>query len=151
MGCLNKQRDILNFGGMAQQDQSSIVLFDGVCNLCNGFVQFLIKNDHKRRLRFASLQSDFGAGVQFEMLPVDDKIDSVLFLHNGHLLLRSDAAIEILKTMGGVWILSHAFYVFPRFIRNRIYDLVAKNRYRWFGKRSECMLPSPELEERFIK
>lgn len=126
------------------------MLFDGICNLCNGFVQFLIKQDKKERLRFASLQSAFGEQIREQHIPANEEVDSVLFYRNDQVFVRSDAALEILKTLGGGWKLVGVFHIFPRGFRDAVYDWVAKNRYRWFGKRESCMMPTPELERRFL-
>lgn len=135
---------------MTSEHASGVVLFDGVCNLCNGFVQFLIKRDRKERLRFASLQSNYGERIREKHLAANEEMDSVLFYRQKHVLVRSDAALEILKTLGGGWKLVQVLYIFPRGFRDAVYDWVASNRYRWFGKREVCMMPTPALERRFI-
>jgi len=128
----------------------SVLLFDGVCNLCNGFVQFLIKRDPGRRFRYASLQSKTGRSLLVAVgLPVDE-INTVVLIENGKAYTRSDVALRASKHMRGTWPLLRVFYLIPRPIRNVIYDWIARNRYRWFGKREACMVPTPELKTLFL-
>ena len=128
-----------------------IILFDGVCNLCNASVQFIIRNDPKSTFRFASLQSEAGKTIlnQFSVSP--EKLYSVLVIHDGHLYDRSRAALEIARRLKGLWPLLYGFIIIPSFIRNFIYDWISKNRYRWFGVRNECMMPTPDMKARFIQ
>jgi prepilin-type processing-associated H-X9-DG protein len=127
-----------------------VVFFDGVCNLCNGFVQFIIERDPKARFRFGALQSDQTS----ELLrghPLDPKdLSTVLYLRHGKVLARSTAALYVLKDLGGWWSLVFVFIVVPPFIRNAVYGWVAHNRYKWFGQRETCMIPTPELRSRFL-
>lgn len=127
-----------------------IILFDGVCNLCNGSVQFVIKRDPNGKFRFASLQSDFGQQVLArEGLPAG-KLTSFILLEDGKMYQRSTAALRVARQLPGAWALLYAFIVVPPFIRNAVYDFIAANRYRWFGKQESCMIPTPELRARFI-
>lgn len=128
----------------------NIVYFDGVCNLCNSAINFLIDQDKRQRLKFASLQSDAGVEIlQRFSLPNDD-YDSFLFLKEGQLFQKSDAVLEIVKVLGGAWSLMTVFKIIPKSIRDWMYTKVAQNRYQWFGKRNECRLPTPELKARFL-
>lgn len=128
----------------------SVILFDGVCNLCNGFVQFIIKRDQQQKFKFASLQSDF-AGKELSKYGLNNqKMNTVFLLENGKIYSRSTAALRILKQLNGLWPMFYVFIIFPAFIRNWIYNLIAKNRYKWFGKQDSCMIPSPELQHRFL-
>lgn len=130
--------------------QNPVVLFDGICNLCNSSVQFLIRNDKKNHLRFASLQSDFGQEVLHKFnLPQTD-FNSFVLLEGEKIYLRSSAALRITNYLGGFWKILQIFWLVPPFLRNAVYNLIAKNRYKWFGKKTECMMPSPELKERFL-
>lgn len=128
----------------------AVILFDGVCNLCNGLVQFVIARDPARRFRFASLQSDVaqrrleGAGIAANVP------DSIVLLEEGRLFTRSTAALRIARRLRFPWSLAFALIVVPRPLRDWVYSLVARNRYRWFGRRETCMIPTPELEERFL-
>lgn len=129
---------------------SPVVLFDGVCNLCNSSVQFLIRNDKQKKFRFASLQSDFGQEILRKFnLPQTDFNSFVLF-EGEKVYLRSSAALRIAYYLGGFWYIFQIFWIVPPFFRNAIYNFIAKNRYKWFGKKTECMIPSPELRERFL-
>ncbi len=127
-----------------------ILLFDGVCNLCNGFVQFMIKRDPKRKFTFASLQSESAQKLLARFgLPKDD-FDSFVLIKGDKYFLKSTAALTVLKELGGFWSLFYVFIVLPRRFRDFIYNTVAKSRYRIFGKRNECMMPTPELQSRFF-
>jgi predicted DCC family thiol-disulfide oxidoreductase YuxK len=126
------------------------ILFDGVCNLCNGFVQWVIRRDPHAKFRFGALQSaaaqDLLAGR--DVRPMD--LGTVLYVRNGKVLERSGAVLHILKDIGGPWGLMFAFIIVPPFLRDAVYRWVARNRYKWFGQRESCMLPTPELKARFI-
>jgi predicted DCC family thiol-disulfide oxidoreductase YuxK len=126
-----------------------IVLFDGVCNLCNGSVQFIIRRDPKARFRFASLQSTVGERLRGE-LGIDPTLDSVLLVEDGRWYKESDAALRIAHGLGGPWKALGIFRLIPTFLRDRAYRLIARNRYRWFGKQETCWLPTPELRGRFL-
>jgi predicted DCC family thiol-disulfide oxidoreductase YuxK len=130
-----------------------IVLFDGECNLCNGFVQFLIRQDKTgRRFRFAAQQSEIGQSmVAGEGLVADGKsAETILVFANGRLLTHSDAALEIVRNLPFPFFLIYVGKVLPKPLRNALYNFVAKNRYKWFGKRDECMMPTSELRARFL-
>ncbi len=130
---------------------NKVILFDGVCNLCNGFVQFIIKRDAEGIFRFASLQSAFAQNIllSFNLDPVELK--TVIFIEDGKLYTKSDAALRIAKNLKGGWKLAYALILIPKFIRNGTYNFISKNRYKWFGKKDQCMIPSPELKERFLR
>ena len=129
---------------------TSIVLFDGVCNLCNGAVQFIITRDRKRRYRYASLQSESGQALMREAgLPLE-AIDTVILLEGGKTYARSDAALRLARGLGGLWPLFGIFYIVPKPLRDAVYNWVARNRYKWFGKRESCMVPTPELKSLFL-
>ena len=127
-----------------------VILFDGVCNLCSGSVQFVIKHEAKHHFRFASLQSNFGQKVlQKYKLPAAD-FDSFILLENDQVYTRSSAALRVVKKLNGLWSALYGFVIIPLFIRNAVYNYIAKNRYKWFGKQETCWLPTPELKELFI-
>jgi predicted DCC family thiol-disulfide oxidoreductase YuxK len=126
------------------------VLFDGECNLCNGTVQFIIKRDRRSRFRFAALQSEAGKAMLQEHRLPPEALDTIVLIADGRAYTRSNAALGIARRLDGLWPLCYAAVVIPRFLRNRVYDLIARNRYRWFGKREECMVPTPELRRRFM-
>jgi predicted DCC family thiol-disulfide oxidoreductase YuxK len=134
---------------------NSIVLYDGVCGLCDRLTQFLLKRDHRDRFRFAPLQSDFAAEVLKRHGKHAADLDTVhVVLDHGltseHLLTRSDAIIEVVSELGGVWKIVTVAKLLPHFIRDPIYNLVARNRYRIFGKYDSCMLPRPEYRHKLI-
>ncbi len=128
-----------------------LVLFDGVCNLCDNAVQFIIKHDKKDRFRFASLQSDLGKRLLEERGLDPDTIDSVVLIDPGVAYYRkSSAALEIARELSGGYSLLKNFLALPEGFRDLIYDLVANNRYKWFGKKEECMIPTPDLKQKFL-
>ena len=127
-----------------------LILFDGVCNLCNGSVRFIIKRDPEASFTFASLQSDEGQRILKRYgLPTVD-FDSFVYIRDGHVYQRSTGALHVLKDLGGFWKIIYAFIIVPRPIRDFVYDLIAKYRYRLFGRQSSCMVPTPELSRRFL-
>jgi predicted DCC family thiol-disulfide oxidoreductase YuxK len=130
--------------------QDKIILFDGVCNLCNGLVQFIIKIDKKEVFKFSSLQSDFGQRILLENNLDTKDLNSFIFLDQGKLYHKSTAALKMYKAIGSFWQLLYIFIIVPRPIRDWIYSLIANNRYKWFGKQESCWIPTPELKSRFI-
>ena len=136
---------------MILKDGEKIILFDGVCNLCNSAVQFIIKRDKKNLYKFAALQSDIATLLLKERGIDSSKIDSIILIDpNTAYYIKSSAALEIGKTFGGVWHLLGIFEWVPRPLRDWVYDLIAKNRYSWFGKQNDCMIPTPELKAKFL-
>lgn len=127
----------------------NLILFDGVCNLCNGAVQFIIKRDPSKRFEFASLQSNI-AKERLESKGTFETLETIVLIQKDRILFRSDAALEIARNLSGLWPVFYIFKVVPRFIRDGVYNWIARNRYRFFGKRDTCMIPTPELKSRFI-
>jgi len=130
--------------------KENIILFDGVCNLCNASVLFVIERDKKNVFQFASLQSSFGQQVLKKHQLSSSDFDSMILLQDGTIHQRSDAALRIAKELSGAWKLLYGFIIVPRFIRNGVYNFVARNRYKWFGKQEACMIPTPELKAKFF-
>jgi predicted DCC family thiol-disulfide oxidoreductase YuxK len=128
-----------------------IILFDGVCNLCNESVLKVIKYDKKNTFLFAALQSETGKKIT-DYLKIDiSKVDSIILYEPTITYdLRSTAALRIMKDFGGLWYLSQIGLILPEAFRDYIYDFIAKNRYKWFGKKENCMIPSPELKAKFL-
>jgi predicted DCC family thiol-disulfide oxidoreductase YuxK len=129
----------------------SIVLFDGVCNFCNGSINFIIRRDRRKIFRFASLQSETGARIlrQFGLPP--DSVETIILVEDGSCYTRSSAALRIVRRLGVPWSMLSVLSVIPAAARDAIYDLIARNRYRWFGRKSACMIPTPDVRERFLK
>ncbi|MFQ6615035.1 MAG: thiol-disulfide oxidoreductase DCC family protein [Fidelibacterota bacterium] len=130
---------------------SPVVLFDGVCKLCNGSVNFILRIDRNGRLKLASLQSDYGYRVFEDHGLKSDRLDSIMLLEGDRLTMKSTAVIRISKYLGGAWPLCMIALIIPRFIRDSVYDIVAKNRYLWFGKYDTCRLPDLKYEDRFYR
>lgn len=128
---------------------TAIILFDGVCNLCNNSVQFIIKRDTKYMFSFASLQSDAGQRL-LQQHDIPKNTDSFILIENGKVYDRSTAALRICKHLKGFWKLCYLFIVIPKPIRDCMYQFIAKNRYKWFGTKTACMLPTPDLRKRFL-
>ncbi len=126
----------------------SIVFFDGVCNLCSGSVQFIIRHDKRNKFRFSSLQGDLASKTLSGN--AIKHLDSIVLRQNNKLYTRSTAALKIAAGLSFPINLLYIFIIVPPFIRNFVYDYIAKNRYRWFGKMEACWLPSPELKSKFI-
>ena len=128
----------------------SFILFDGVCNFCNSAVNFTLKRNAKADIFFAPMQSAAGQKllVQYH-LPVSD-MESFVFIENDKAYNRSTAALKVCRHLRGLWPLSYVFIIVPKFIRDGIYNWIAKNRYKWFGQKQECMIPTPEVKARFL-
>lgn len=129
----------------------AIILFDGVCNFCNTSVNFVIKHDKKDRFRFATLQSATGKKI-LEKFQEDTAVtDSVILIENSGLYKRSTAILRIAKRLGGVYLLLYGFIIVPRFLRDAVYNFIAQNRYKWFGKKDNCMVPTEEVRRKFME
>ena len=127
-----------------------LLLFDGVCNLCNSAVQFVIKNDKKKQFHFSSLQSDAAKEILLQFGETNLDLDSIILIIDEKKYSKSSAVLRVAKQLGGFYSIGIIFYIIPKFIRDKVYDFVAKNRYKWYGKRESCMLPSKELKNRFL-
>ena len=127
-----------------------IILFDGLCNLCSSSVQFVIKRDAKDYFRFASLQSSFGQSqLKKYGLPIN-LIYSIILIKDGVVYQKSSAALEIAKSLNGLWPAFYIFIIVPPFIRDWVYDIISKNRYVWFGKKDSCIIPTVALKSKFL-
>jgi predicted DCC family thiol-disulfide oxidoreductase YuxK len=129
-----------------------IILFDGVCNLCNSAVQFIIKHDKKDVFRFVALQSKLGQEI-LTYIGIDSKnIDSIVLYEPGlAYYYKSDAILQIAKSLNALYLLGVIFKIIPTGIRNHLYDYIARNRYKWYGKKESCMIPTPELKIKFLE
>jgi predicted DCC family thiol-disulfide oxidoreductase YuxK len=133
-------------GGM----EHPVVLFDGVCNLCNRSVQYIIRHDPKGRFHFASLQSDAGRGLQERYGFDPGAVNTIILLERGKAYTRSDAVLRIARLLRGPVRFWWTARLLPRPVRDAVYDWIGRNRYRWFGRREECMVPSPSVRSRFL-
>lgn len=127
-----------------------VLIFDGECNLCNRSVQFVIRHDRKERFLFAQLQSEFAQKIVNNLPGLYQLPDSFIILYNGKCYFKTDAVILSGRLLGGFFRLLAILRLIPRFLRDSVYDRIAANRYRWFGKRDRCMIPGPELMKRFL-
>lgn len=130
--------------------EPALLLFDGVCNFCSDAVRFLVPRDPDGRLRFAALQSDAGRAVQERFGLDPEALDTVVLVDGDRVYLKSDAALQVARRLSGAWPLLSVLRVVPRPVRDWCYDRFAERRYRWFGRRDECLVPTPELRERFL-
>ncbi len=128
---------------------SSIVLFDGVCNFCNGAVNFIIRHDRKGLFKFAPLQSEIGQEMRSKF-GIGDGVDSIVLVEGERVFMHSTASLRIARGLGGLWSAAYIFIIVPAFIRDWLYKLFAKYRYRLFGRKEACMLPTPEVRARFL-
>jgi predicted DCC family thiol-disulfide oxidoreductase YuxK len=130
--------------------EQPIILFDGVCNFCNNIVKFVLKRNNKKPVYFASLQSETGRKIlQQYRLPMDD-MQTIVFIENGKTYTRSSAGLRICRYLRGLWPLCYGLIIVPKFIRDAVYNWIARNRHKWFGKQEECMIPTPEMKNRFL-
>jgi predicted DCC family thiol-disulfide oxidoreductase YuxK len=126
------------------------ILFDGVCNLCNQSVRFVLARDPRERFVFAPLQSEQGRELLSRVGGPADARSSIVLVEEGRCYLKSDAVLRILAGLSGLWPALALFRVVPRCLRDAVYDWIAENRYRWFGQRTECPVPTPEQRRRFL-
>ena len=135
---------------MTNINNKSIILFDGACNLCNNSIQFIIKRNKKQNLFYTSLQSDASQDIllQFQIEKVN--FDSIILVENGKIHQKSTAILKISRHLKGGWKLCYGFIIIPKCIRDYLYTIIASNRYKWFGKRESCMIPTEELKSRFL-
>jgi predicted DCC family thiol-disulfide oxidoreductase YuxK len=135
---------------MTDEPSRSIVLFDGVCNFCNRSVNWIIRRDKRRYFRFAALQSDVGGGLQQRYGLDPSALDTLVLIEGAKVYVKSTAALRIVRRLRWPWRVLYALVAVPRPVRDFAYDWFARRRYRWFGKREECMVPSPEVRKRFL-
>ena len=138
-------------GNRSSTEGSAVVLFDGECNLCNAWVNFVIDRDPTGYFKFSASQAEAARPLLEEYGLTEETGNTVFLVEDGFLHRRSDAALRIARRLTSPWPLFFALIVIPRFIRDTVYNLIAKNRYRWFGKRDKCRVPTPDLESRFLR
>jgi predicted DCC family thiol-disulfide oxidoreductase YuxK len=130
--------------------ENPIILFDGVCNFCNAGVNFIIRQDKKKIFRFAALQSKAGQQLAEQYhLPKND-FDSFILIDKEKAYNRSSAGLKVFTKLPRHWKWTQLFWIVPKFMRDGVYDFIARNRYKWFGKKDQCMLPTPEIRNRFL-
>ena len=127
-----------------------VIVFDGVCNLCNAAVQFVLKHDKKKQFHFASLQGAYGLKVLADLPESFSSLKTFILIEEGKVFTRSTAALRVAKKLAVPVNWLYGFIIVPAFIRDAVYNFISKNRYRWFGKKDACMIPSSELKQRFL-
>lgn len=130
--------------------QNNVILFDGFCNLCCGWVQFLIRRDKRVRFKFASLQSESGKKLSDVLGLNSNQFETVVYIKDNQHYIESEAVLQIVKDLGGFWKILLIFRAVPKSLRDFSYRVIARKRYKIFGKRSTCMIPTPELQKRFL-
>lgn len=128
-----------------------IILFDGICNLCNSSVQFIIKRDSKKIFLFSSLQSDAAQAILLQNNLKNLDFNTIVLLEDGVIYEKSTAILKIIRRLSGLYKFGYVFIIVPKFIRDSVYNFISKNRYKWFGKRDSCMIPTKELKLRFLE
>lgn len=137
--------------GSPAEVNKPVILFDGVCNLCNGAIQFIIKRDKKNRFQFAALQSAYGQ-QQLQRLNIPaTALQSIVLIDGDKFYQRSKAVLEICRQLRGLWPALYIFKILPGFLRDGVYNFIANHRYRWFGRQDQCMIPTPALKARFLE
>ena len=139
------------YNSMSNETTERIVFFDGVCNFCNYWVNFAIKKDKKKKLRFAPLQGETAKNILPQYNISTTALSTVVFIDDGKVYTQSSAAFRICKHLDGGWKLFYGLMVIPKFIRDAVYNFIAKNRYRWFGKKESCMVPTADMKSRFLE
>lgn len=127
-----------------------ILLFDGVCTLCNSLVSFVIRRDPKGIFQFASLQSDTGQRLLLQQGLPTSQLNTFVLIEGSRYYTESTAALHLFKKLGGLWTFLYLFIIVPRQLRDMVYHWIAKNRYKWFGKKEQCMLPTADIKDRFL-
>jgi predicted DCC family thiol-disulfide oxidoreductase YuxK len=130
---------------------ASIILFDGVCNLCNSAVQFIIRRDPQGYFKFAAQQSAAGEVLLKQFYIQTGEAGTIILIEGNQHYTQSTAALRIAKRLRGLWPLMYAAIIVPPFLRNAIYDYISRNRYRWFGRKDQCMMPTPDMKKRFLE
>lgn len=131
-------------------EAAPIILFDGICNLCNGAVNFIIRHDKGKLFRFAALQSATGQRLRAQYQLPEKDLRSFILIDQNKAYEKSTAALKVATKLPWYWQWTQLFWMIPRFLRDIVYDSIAKNRYKWFGKKEQCVLPKPEIKDRFI-
>jgi predicted DCC family thiol-disulfide oxidoreductase YuxK len=131
-------------------DHSPVILFDGICNFCSGMVNFIIRQDKHKKFRFAALQSEAGQKLLKEYKLPAEKFESFILIDKGKVYKSSTAGLRLYNQLPWYWKWTQLFWVFPAFIRNGVYNFIAKHRYKWFGKKDSCMVPGPDVRSRFL-
>ena len=127
-----------------------VILFDGVCNFCNSSINFIISQDKKKVFRFAALQSEAGKELLEKYDLPEGYLESFILIDNGKAYISSSAGLKLYNKLPWHWKWLQIFWIVPRFIRDGVYSIIARNRYKWFGKKDSCMIPSPDMRSRFL-
>ena len=129
---------------------NSVILFDGICNFCSDSVKFIVKRDPMGKFKFAPLQSETATDLIAKFDIDNENLDSIILFEDNTYYIKSTAVLKIAKQLNALWSLIYVFIIIPRPIRDYFYDIVATNRYRWFGRKEQCMVPNADIEKRFL-
>jgi predicted DCC family thiol-disulfide oxidoreductase YuxK len=135
---------------MSELNSKGVVLFDGVCNFCNSSVNFIIRYDKKDYFRFTPLQSEIGMKISEKYNLDSGNLKSVILVDKGKIYTKTTAALRIAKQLSGAWPALYVFIIVPAPIRDVVYNIIAKYRYKWWGERDACMIPTPEIRKKFL-
>jgi predicted DCC family thiol-disulfide oxidoreductase YuxK len=141
---------ILTSNYLCPVNENPVILFDGVCNFCNGAINFVLKQDKKGVFRFAPLQSEAGRRLLQQYNLPTEEFESFVLIDQGKVYKKSNAALRVMNKLPWYWKESQIFRLIPTIFRDAIYDFIARNRYKWFGKKDQCMVPTPEMRSRFL-
>lgn len=130
--------------------EKQVIFFDGVCNLCNSSVNFIIDRDKDMAFKYAALQSSYATELLRPKGVDVSRLESIVLYQNGKVYTKSSAALKIARQLSGAWPIFYGLMILPKFIRDFFYNIIAKNRYKWFGKKNECRIPTPELKDLFV-
>jgi predicted DCC family thiol-disulfide oxidoreductase YuxK len=136
---------------VSDTERTAIVLFDGVCHLCSSSVHFIIRRDPRARCKFAPLQSPIGQALLHRHRLATNTFETLVLIEAGRAYTRSTAALRVARRLSGLWPVAYLGIMVPKPVRDALYRIIAQNRYKWFGQRAECMLPTPEVKERFLQ
>jgi predicted DCC family thiol-disulfide oxidoreductase YuxK len=151
LACCHLWKHEQEMSEVSDTETTAIVLFDGVCHLCSSSVHFIIRRDPCARFKFAPLQSPIGQALLHRHRLSTNTLDTFVLIEGGRAYTRSTAALRVARRLTGLWPVAYLGIVVPEPVRDAIYRIIAQNRYKWFGQRAECMLPTPEVKERFLQ
>lgn len=148
--CCNTD-SIIDSNSVHSRNEFSVILFDGVCNFCNSSVNFIIERDYKNRFKFAALQSGKGQELLRRYNINTDNLKTIILIEGGKYYAKTTAALRITKHLKGIWKIFYIFIIIPPIVRNIVYNIIAKYRYKWFGRKDACRIPAQDEKEKFLE